>query len=77
LYDGPFIAAGAIESTMTTMGMNESVILPTINCEFSCHKCDLDYVPNEVREIHLFIALSNSLVFGGRNASLCLGKFRK
>ncbi|MGA3114077.1 MAG: hypothetical protein ABSF90_06525 [Syntrophobacteraceae bacterium] len=74
---GHSIAAGAIESTMTIMGMNESVILTTINCEFSDPECDLDYVPNEVREIPHSIALSNSLLFGGRNASVCFGKFRK
>ena len=74
---GHSIAAGAIESTMTIMGMNESVILPTVNYEFSDPKCDLDYVSNGVREIPHSIALSNSFGFGGPNASLCLGKFWK
>ncbi|MGO9020457.1 MAG: hypothetical protein ACLQVJ_19130 [Syntrophobacteraceae bacterium] len=74
---GHSIAAGAIESTMTIMGMNESVILTTINCEFSGPECDLDYAPKEVREIPHSIALSTYLLFDGRNASLCLGKFRR
>jgi 3-oxoacyl-[acyl-carrier-protein] synthase II len=74
---GHIIAAGAIESTMTIMGMNESVILPTINHEFSDHPCDLDYVPNKVREIYHSIAMSNSFGFGGRNCFLCPGKFWK
>ncbi|MFZ2446398.1 MAG: beta-ketoacyl-[acyl-carrier-protein] synthase family protein [Syntrophobacteraceae bacterium] len=70
-------AAGAIEAAMTVMGMNESVILPTINYEYSDPKCDLDYVPNKAREVSHGIALSNSFGFGGQNASVCLGKFRK
>jgi len=69
--------AGAIEAVLTTMGINESVILPTINYEFPDPKCDLDYVPNEARAVEYGIALSNSFGFGGQNASLCLGKFRK
>ncbi len=69
--------AGAIEAVLTTMGMRESVILPTINYEFPDPKCDLDYVPNEARKVDHGIALSNSFGFGGQNASLCLGKFRK
>lgn len=69
--------AGAIEAALTIMGMNESVILPTINYEFPDPKCDLDYVANKAREVEHGIALSNSFGFGGQNASLCLGKFRK
>jgi 3-oxoacyl-[acyl-carrier-protein] synthase II len=70
-------AAGAIEAGLTIMGMNNSVVLPTINYEFPDPKCDLDYVPNKSRELDHEIALSNSFGFGGQNASLCLGKFRK
>ncbi len=69
--------AGAIEAALTIMGMNESVILPTINYEFPDPKCDLDYVPNQARRVEHSIALSNSFGFGGQNAALCLGKFRK
>ncbi len=38
-------AAGAIEAGLTIIGMNRSVLLPTINYEFADPKCDLDYVP--------------------------------
>ncbi len=69
-------AAGAIEAGLTIMGMNRSMLLPTINYEFPDPKCDLDYVPNRVRELEHGIALSNSFGFGGQNACLCLGKFR-
>jgi 3-oxoacyl-[acyl-carrier-protein] synthase II len=70
-------AAGAIEAGLTIMGIDNSVVLPTINQEFPDPKCDLDYVPNKARELDHEIALSNSFGFGGQNASLCLGKFRK
>jgi 3-oxoacyl-[acyl-carrier-protein] synthase II len=67
-------AAGTIELILTLMGMNRSVILPTINYEFPDPKCDLDYVPNEARKKEHRIALSNSFGFGGQNACLCVGK---
>jgi 3-oxoacyl-[acyl-carrier-protein] synthase II len=57
--------------------MRNSLILPTINHEFPDPKCDLDYVPNKARKLDHEIALSNSFGFGGQNACLCLGKFRK
>ena len=70
-------AAGAIEAGLTVMGLNASVLLPTINYEFADPKCDLDYVPNLAREQSHGIALSNSFGFGGQNACLCFGKFRR
>ncbi len=70
-------AAGAIEANLTIMGMNASVLLPTINYEFADPKCDLDYVPNRARELEHGIVLSNSFGFGGQNACLCFGKFHQ
>jgi 3-oxoacyl-[acyl-carrier-protein] synthase II len=68
-------AAGAIECILTLVGINRSVILPTINYEFRDPKCDLDYVPNEAREVKHRIVISNSFGFGGQNACLCIGGF--
>ena len=68
-------AAGAIEMILTLMGIDRSILLPTINHEFPDPKCDLDYVPNEARNKEHRIALSNSFGFGGQNACLCVGKF--
>lgn len=70
-------AAGAIECILTLMGINRSIILPTINQESKDPKCDLDYVPNEARRKEHSIALSNSFGFGGQNACLCIGKFEE
>ncbi len=66
-------AAGAIEAILTMKGMNEGVLLPTINQEAPDRKCDLDYVANEARLMAHDVALSNSFGFGGQNACVCLG----
>lgn len=68
-------AAGAIESVLTLLGINRSIILPTINYKIRDPKCNLDYVPNEARKKEHQIALSNSFGFGGQNACLCIGKY--
>jgi 3-oxoacyl-[acyl-carrier-protein] synthase II len=68
-------AAGTIEMILTMMGIDRSILLPTINYEFPDPKCDLDYVPNQARIKEHRVALSNSFGFGGQNACLCLGKF--
>lgn len=67
--------AGAIEAILTLLGINRSIILPTINYEFPDPKCDLDYVPNEARRKEHRRALSNSFGFGGQNACLCIGRY--
>jgi 3-oxoacyl-[acyl-carrier-protein] synthase II len=68
-------AAGAIEMILALMGINRSVLLPTINYETRDPKCDLDYVPNEARKEEHRTAISNSFGFGGQNACLVVGKF--
>jgi 3-oxoacyl-[acyl-carrier-protein] synthase II len=70
-------AAGAIECILTLVGMQRSILLPTINYEYRDPKCDLDYVPNLARHQEHRVALSNSFGFGGQNACLCLGKFEE
>jgi len=70
-------AAGAIECILTVVGMNNSIILPTINLQFPDPKCDLDYVPNEARKCRVKRAISNSFGFGGQNACLCIGVFER
>ena len=65
-----FGAAGAIEAIFTTLAIQDRIVPPTINLETPDPDCDLDYVPNEAREVpDLQIAVSNSFGFGGHNAS--------
>lgn len=68
-------AAGAIEAAFTVLSLHHGILPPTINYENVDSECDLDYVPNEAREVPIRIALSNSFAFGGSNASLALGRF--
>ncbi|MCG6552715.1 MAG: beta-ketoacyl-[acyl-carrier-protein] synthase family protein [Candidatus Magnetominusculus sp. LBB02] len=68
-------AAGAIECVLSTIGINKSIILPTINYENPDPKCNLNYCPNAAIELAHKRVLSNSFGFGGQNACLAIGKF--
>jgi len=66
-----FGAAGAVEAVFTTMAVVDRKAPPTINYEEPDPDCDLDYVPNESRDLpDLRVAVSNSFGFGGHNASI-------
>ncbi|MFQ5680631.1 MAG: beta-ketoacyl-ACP synthase II [Candidatus Omnitrophota bacterium] len=69
-------AAGGIEFIVCALAIKHSLIPPTINYERPDPECDLDYVPNHVRQSEIEVAISNSLGFGGHNATLVLRKFR-
>jgi len=63
-------AAGAIELIACLFALRDQVAPPTINLENPDPQCDLDYVPNQAREMPLRIVMSNSFGFGGHNAIL-------
>jgi 3-oxoacyl-[acyl-carrier-protein] synthase II len=65
-------AAGSVELIATALSIRDSFIHPTINLETPDPDCDLDYVPNVGRTHQIAYAMSNSLAFGGHNASLIL-----
>jgi 3-oxoacyl-[acyl-carrier-protein] synthase II len=66
-------AAGALESVFSILALQNSVVPPTINLENPDPDCDLDYVANRARPAQLRYAMTNSLGFGGHNASLVFG----
>lgn len=68
-------AAGAIEAIICIKAIEEGLIPPTINYRNPDPDCDLDYVPNIARKQELRYVLSNSLGFGGHNASLLFKKY--
>jgi len=68
-------AAGGIEFVACCMTIKDGVVHPTINYEHPDPDCDLDYVPNVSRKADIKVCMSNSLGFGGHNASLILKKF--
>jgi 3-oxoacyl-[acyl-carrier-protein] synthase II len=65
-------AAGAIESMVCALAIRDQKVPPTINYETPDPACDLDYVPNVMRELPIEYALNNSFGFGGHNVSLLL-----
>ncbi|NCU16594.1 beta-ketoacyl-ACP synthase II [Pallidibacillus pasinlerensis] len=68
-------AAGAVEAIFTAMALKEGILPPTMNLQNPDPDCDLDYVPNEARKANVEYAMSNSLGFGGHNATLVLKKY--
>ena len=68
-------AAGAVEAAICVKALEKQIVPPTINYKVADEECDLDIVPNEPRNAKLNIVMSNSLGFGGHNASIVLKKF--
>jgi 3-oxoacyl-[acyl-carrier-protein] synthase II len=69
-----FGAAGALEAQMSALAVYHGVLPPTINYEHPDPVCDLDYVPNEAREVEVDVALSNAMGLGGHNACVLVGR---
>jgi 3-oxoacyl-[acyl-carrier-protein] synthase II len=69
-----FGAAGAVEAMMCVRALHAGVLPPTINYRNPDPECDLDYVPNEAREVQVEVALSNAMGLGGHNACVLLGR---
>ncbi len=68
-------AAGAVEAIFTALALKEGFVPATIGYRIPDPACDLDVVPNEGRQADIKIALSNSLGFGGHNATIVLKKW--
>ena len=68
-------AGGAVEAIASLLVIRDGVVPPTINLENPDPECDLDYVPNQVREQPVDVVLSNSFGFGGQNTSLVFRRF--
>jgi 3-oxoacyl-[acyl-carrier-protein] synthase II len=68
-------AAGGVEAIACALAIKHKVAPPTINLENPDPECDLDYTPNKPRTVDMTVAVSNSLGFGGHNASLAFKKF--
>ena len=63
-------AAGAIEAAAVCKAIEDNVVPPTINLDTPDPDCDLDYVPNQARDLEVNVAMSNNSGFGGHNASI-------
>ena len=69
-------AAGGIQAVITALAIARGVLPPTINYTTPDPECDLDYVPNQAREVRIEAAISNSFGFGGTNVVLAMRRFR-
>lgn len=67
-------AAGGVEAVFCALAMHQQVAPPTINLFNVDPQCDLDYVPNQAREMKIGVALSNSFGFGGTNGTLVFSR---
>ena len=68
-------AAGVVEAIICTKAIQNNFVPPTINFKEKDEECDLDIVPNEPRNAEINYAMSNSLGFGGHNASIIIKKY--
>jgi beta-ketoacyl-acyl-carrier-protein synthase II len=68
-------ATAALEMAATVLALGKGVIPPTANYTTPDPECDLDYVPNQAREVPIRAAISNSFAFGGLNAVLLARRF--
>jgi 3-oxoacyl-[acyl-carrier-protein] synthase II len=70
-------AAGGVEGVFSVLSIYRNMLLPTINYQTPDPDCDLDYIPNEAREVKVNYALSNSFGFGGTNAALLFKRYEE
>ncbi|MBI4003834.1 MAG: beta-ketoacyl-ACP synthase II [Candidatus Omnitrophica bacterium] len=67
--------AGGVEAVISVLAIVHGVMPPTINYEHPDPECDLDYIPTYARQAAVDVALSNSLGFGGHNATVIFRRF--
>ncbi|MBN2527841.1 MAG: beta-ketoacyl-ACP synthase II [Deltaproteobacteria bacterium] len=68
-------AAGAIEAIALALTIKNQIAPPTINLDDPDEKCTMDYIPFEARQMQINHAMSNSLGFGGTNATILFSKY--
>ena len=68
-------ATGALEAIFCTQAVRQGVLPPTVHYETPDPECDLDYIPNVLREKKVTLVLSNAFGFGGHNAVLAIRKY--
>jgi 3-oxoacyl-[acyl-carrier-protein] synthase II len=63
-------AAGGVEAVFSVLAIHHRIAPPTINLVDQDPQCDLDFIPNNARDMNIKVALSNSFGFGGTNGTL-------
>jgi 3-oxoacyl-[acyl-carrier-protein] synthase II len=67
-------AAGGVEAIFAIMAIRDQIAPPTINQITADPDCDLDFVPNEARNMKINAVMSNSFGFGGTNGAIVFTK---
>ena len=70
-------ASGSLEAAACVKTITTGIVHPTINYESPDPACDLDYVPNQARQLDVKVVLSNAFGFGGQNACVVFRKFEE
>lgn len=70
-------ASGAVEAVFSILAIRQGVLPPTINYQTPDPECDLDYVPNQSRQVSPKHVMSNSFGFGGHNATLVFSRYEE
>ena len=68
-------ATGAVEAIFCAQAVRDGVLPPTIHYQTPDPECDLDYIPNQAREVKVDVAISNAFGFGGHNAVLVVRRY--
>lgn len=68
-------ATGALESIICVQAIRKGMVPPTIHLNTPDPECDLDYVPNQARQVEVEVAVNNAFGFGGHNAVLAFRRF--
>ncbi|HNT05460.1 MAG TPA: beta-ketoacyl-[acyl-carrier-protein] synthase II, partial [Anaerolineae bacterium] len=68
-------AAGSISAVAAVLAIRDGIVPPTINLEYPDPECDLDYVSNVARKMHVDVALANAFGFGGQNAVIVVRRY--
>jgi nodulation protein E len=67
-------ASSALELVASTLAIIDNMVPPTVNFTVADERCNLDYVPNNAREMTVNTAMSNSFAFGGLNTAVIISK---
>ena len=70
-------ASGALEAIISTLAVQNDFVPATINYQQKDEACDLNLVVNEGLHTPVHVAMSNSLGFGGHNASIIIQKWEE
>ena len=68
-------ASGGMETVAAIKSLHSGTLHPTINLHTPDPECDLDYVPNEARDVRVDAILKNSFGFGGQNSSVAIVRY--